>query len=369
MQRRAGEWCRVALLALGVGSACSFPSVELTAADAAAPPQPDASSSGDTADIESGGFDAQAAPWPADAPSALPETLPDDTGSDGPAAASTYDACAPDLTWCNTHCGTGPDNCDVQRACSVNCPTGSACGANNACQCQPQSGWCNARCGQTTDNCNNPIDCGSCDAGETCVNHACGCTPDGLVKTCASLECGQATNNCGQTVNCGVSGTAACPQGQVCLQAGSCCAPTDPCVGRCGGITVTNNCAQATQCSAACANGQECTSTFSCCTPNGSCSGPCLDSCGAQDSTCCPAPAPDAGPPDSGSTCAANGAECASGAACCSGACAHGTGKSKGGVCAAWCVAPPGGCIIDADCCVPSMCRPPAPPGMPATCK
>jgi hypothetical protein len=203
------------------------------------------------------------------------------------------------------------------------------------------------------------VDCGSCPGDATCVNDVCACTPDDAVKTCASLECGQATNNCGQKVNCGVGGTAACPQGKVCTQAGACCVPTDPCTGRCGGIMVTTNCGQVTQCSTACTNGQECTSTLSCCTPNGSCSGACLDSCGEQDSTCCPALPPDAGVPDGGPACAANGAGCTTAAACCSGACAPDTSKmgKPNGMCAASCIPPAGSCTLDAQCCFPLVCH------------
>ena len=312
--------CLAGLLALGGASACSFPSVDLGlhGAPAALGSQGDAGRGTSSQDLEGGLLDADAVGLSVDMDSVLADATLD--GATYPSVSLVPDALpvAPDAA-------------------------------------------------STSD---GAVDCGSCPAGETCVNHTCACTPDDAIKTCASLECGQATNNCGLEVNCGVSGTAACPQGQVCTQAGSCCVPTDPCAGRCGGIMVTTNCGQAAQCTTACANGQECTSTFSCCTPNGSCSWACLDSCGEQDSICCPALPPDAGASDAGPACAANGAECTTAAACCSGACAPDTskmGKSKG-MCTASCVAPAGSCTLDAQCCFSFVCRL-AGPGRAAACQ
>ena len=74
-----------------------------------------------------------------------------------------------------------------------------------------------ASCGAVEDTCGNVIDCGDCEAPNTCggggVPHQCGCTP----KSCAQVgaSCGQVDTGCGE-VDCGT------------------CVPPDTCSG--GGI-------------------------------------------------------------------------------------------------------------------------------------
>ena len=266
--------------------------------------------------------------------------------------------CTPDLSWCNTHCGTGPDNCNVTRACPSDCSPGQAC-VSNACACQSNPNWCAGRCLGTTDNCGQGMACPSCAAGVTCFNGACGCMPDAPTKTCGTQQCGQATNNCGLTVNCGLNGTTACPSNEVCLAAtNQCCAPDNAsaCGNQCQ-VTVTNNCGQTVACPQTCPNNGVCVKA-QCCTPS-ACSGNCVDNCGQQNASCCFAP-PDSGQPppidagggqgDAGS-CTAGGSKCASSAACCTGMCGY------FGSCVPTCGGPGGPCSSSTQCCVGLSCQ------------
>jgi hypothetical protein len=242
--------------------------------------------------------------------------------------------CTPDPSWCDSHCGGGPDNCGVPRQCPTVCASGYACGDAGACACHPQADWCANRCGMVADNCGNPIDCGVCDGG--------GCDAEPNAEACGDRQCGQTLNNCHQKLNCGLLGLALCSNVlDVCLADGGCCAPnssaacgnrcntnavdncgdTVQCPTSCGsglvcdsqhvcctpanpcgtscGVAKTDNCGQTVQC--ACASPEECVSaTSTCCTPQG-CGGNCLDSCGLPSTSCCmEAGAPEAGVPDSG---------------------------------------------------------------------
>jgi hypothetical protein len=125
--------------------------------------------------------------------------------------------CTSEVTWCNTHCGTGPDNCQQTVTCS-GCDPGDTCNTQNLCVCVPKADYCVGRCGKTVDNCNNGIDCGGCDGG-ACTANACGCVPESATQACGKLQCGQATDNCNLTVNCGVNNTTDCPTGEDCLRA------------------------------------------------------------------------------------------------------------------------------------------------------
>ncbi len=259
-----------------------------------------------------------------DAPSSSSPTTGDPTpvpGMDGSGEASLgppqADACTPDPSWCDSHCGTGPDNCGESRQCASNCPQNYACGAKNTCDCKSETDWCTGRCGQTADNCGNGIDCGPCGVDA--------CAPESTNEACGSRRCGQATNNCGQLVNCGVLGSELCSNLlQLCLDDGGCCSPmsaracgdmcetsatdgcgnsiqcpiscgsgrvcvshtcctrTDPCAGSCG-VTLTDNCGQKVRCG--CSGSDECVSNM-CCTPSG-CSANCVDSCGLPSDSCC----------------------------------------------------------------------------------
>jgi hypothetical protein len=281
----------------------------------------------DVFSVESGSEPPEAAAadvFVADAP---PEaTLPVEASPGFDAAPDAPGQCVPDPAWCDTHCGTGPDNCGESRACSADCGQGSACGDAGACACQQDPNWCTARCGATVDNCNQPIDCGACMVDAGCVAQ-----PDD--QACGARQCGQATNNCGQLVNCGLfgvcpdpltqrcqtSGTcctpntggacgnqcgtsvtdgcgnqqscpSSCGNGRVCFQQ-TCCTPVNPCNGACG-VTMTDNCGRSVQCG--CSGSQECAPTSTCCTPKG-CSASCVDSCGSPSSACCIDAGPEAG--------------------------------------------------------------------------
>ncbi len=275
-----------------------------------------------------------------------------DARLDGAVGANGGDACTPDPNWCDTHCGSGPDNCGETRGCSMYCAPGNACGDANTCLCVAESTWCNGRCGSTLDNCGNAIDCGACDAGADAA-----CVPESSGNACGSRQCGQVTNNCQQLVNCGPSDLSQCAMAsQVCQSDGGCCTPdnADACGNHCGAYPAVNACGQAIQCPQSCGAGvcyqeacctpmdvcgsacgvdrtdncgqtvhcactgsAECSQTHACCTPSG-CGGNCLDSCGVPKAQCCiEAGAPDAsadgegpdaaGSPDTGSPDAATG--------------------------------------------------------------
>lgn len=335
---------RLTIAALLAAGACAVAGCSAILGLDSGKPRPDDDAAADSAlgeaspeeaSLPDAGYDATLTDAGADAPetSPLDAAQDGDAPSDAPVVTSFFDvvdACTPDPSWCDLHCGTGPDNCGESRICNPECALGYVCGADNLCACQTEPGWCTARCGDTLDNCGNAIDCGPCDAGGDAE-----CDPDDLDAACGSQQCGQATNSCGQLVNCGpgqltvcgsstqfclpdggcctpdnaaacgthcgaypaingcgqaTSCPATCGGSQVCFNE-SCCTPMDPCGSACA-ETVTDNCGQSVQCS--CASGQECVGT-TCCTPSG-CSGDCVDSCGAASEACC---VPEAGPPDS----------------------------------------------------------------------
>jgi len=285
--------------------------------------EPDASLDGSHPDVSSEGGGDEAGQGSYDAV-AIEDAFTLEDGRKPDAARGEADApsleCTPDLSWCDSHCGTGPDNCGQSRACAIDCtPQGYVCGTTNTCECQTEASWCTARCGLLMDNCGRPIDCGPCDAG--------GCDAEPESVACGTKQCGQAVNNCNQTVNCGLLRTGLCaqPLQEICLSGGGCCAPqssaacgnqcgtfatdncgrsvqcpsscgsgrvcvqqacctpVNPCSGACG-VTKTDNCGQTVQCG--CTGAQECTAASACCTPQG-CGGDCVDSCGLQAPSCC----------------------------------------------------------------------------------
>ncbi len=277
------------------------------------------------------------------------------TYSDTYVPAESGPACTPDLNWCESHCGSGPDNCGQMRGCGSECPQGESC-TGNVCTCAISAGWCTGRCGMTTDNCGNPIDCMTCDGGASCYSNACGCMPEAVTTTCAGKQCGAATNNCNLTVNCGVSNTTECASGDYCKPDETCCTPDNSaCNGRCQ-TSITNNCGQPIQCPKTCANSGVCNSTV-CCNPTG-CGGNCVDNCGTANSSCCVTTSPDSGSPpqDSGSTppvdsgggCNPYGATCSGG--CCSQQCGYNF------TCVTACKAYGGGCSSPSDCCYGLSC-------------
>jgi hypothetical protein len=257
------------------------------------------------------------------APDVTTSDPPQDAGSRSDVGSSTdgglgfdgHVGCTPDLNWCDTHCGTGPDNCNQMRACNTPCPTGESCVAN-VCKCTFDPTWCNGRCQDTTDNCGNPINCMQCDGGVACYSNVCGCMPESVATTCAGKQCGQAINNCNLPVNCGVNNSVNCNPGDYCNEsAGTCCTPDNSaCTGKC--MTSISTCGLTVPC-AMCPGNQVCVN-YACCTPT-TCSAPCVDNCGQSNNACCPPPK-DGGPPPpppDGGACGGPGAPCPT--PCCSG--------------------------------------------------
>jgi hypothetical protein len=167
--KRASAWVTALVaacgLALGAGALSALPACsdilhldpgvpsEDASIDSSVPiPLPDASlsSSGDSASVTT-----EAAAPLVDTGAAATDGAPpaDASGGDG-------DACTPDPAWCDSHCGTGPDNCGESRQCATDCQTGYVCGTGNTCECETEVTWCAGRCGSTTDNCGRPLDCG-----------------------------------------------------------------------------------------------------------------------------------------------------------------------------------------------------------------
>lgn len=125
------------------------------------------------------------------------------------------------------------DNCFVLRAASCGeCVAPNTCGGDNGgtsnvCGCYRESDQelcaaTGATCGERgfTDSCLQPrtVDCGQCEAPETCGGAAstltCGCTP----TTCEAenVECGIIQDGCGELIDCGNTCQTDCVQG-VCV--------------------------------------------------------------------------------------------------------------------------------------------------------
>src|SRR5579859_2168512 len=138
MSGRLGQrgYSLLASLFLGAGAAgCSFPDVTFATAPDASQSEPEAAGddfgSTPSRTVESGDpllpdSLAEAGPgddvaWPSDALSGAGDGPADSPESAG---ADSGDGCVSDLNWCNTHCGTGLDNCNRMRPCASNCPTG-----------------------------------------------------------------------------------------------------------------------------------------------------------------------------------------------------------------------------------------------------
>jgi hypothetical protein len=201
-----------------------------------------------------------------------PSEASSDPGSDASSPG------APDSPGAPTGSEAGASGSDATTGAPDDGSTGEA-----SAPCVPDPLWCPGRCDRTTDNCGNPVDCGGCDGGITCLSNACGCAPDNAYA-CAGRCQTSVVNNCGQNVLCG-----------------------------------------------SCPSGQECAGTL-CCAPSG-CSGDCIDSCGLTNQSCCQAeagPPPDAGG-GGGGPCIAMGSGCSDSSACCSGAC------STAGLCVSAC--------------------------------
>jgi hypothetical protein len=133
---------------------------EDSASDDGASMRPDAPSSSD-----SGEPDAQL-PRDSGGPDVQP---PRDSGG----GDATVDACVPDPSWCNTHCGPGKDNCGAVISCP-SCPAEAGCGTG-ACDSGDQccTGYCGAS-GTCVSTC--PLASGSCTVIGTACCYGLTCT-------------------------------------------------------------------------------------------------------------------------------------------------------------------------------------------------
>jgi hypothetical protein len=299
--------CAASLLACGLilGLDSGVPLTDASA-DAVGTPADASSSSSEP------GIDAPAGDEPPPLTDKMPTLTPNGVDASTPIHG---DACTPDPSWCDSRCGTGPDNCGEARTCPTDCAQGYVCGNSQTCQCQREANWCTGRCGMTTDNCGASIDCGVCDGGE--------CQAEPVKQACGTRQCGQAVNNCGQLVNCGLLNTSLCLG--LCLADGGCCTPNNnaACSNQCS-TTVTNNCGQSVKCPNSCGNNRICYQN-ACCTPNDPCNGACgvtkENSCGETVSCVC----------SSSEECSTTGTCCK--ATGCGGNCLDNCGLSNGSCC------------------------------------
>ncbi|WP_394832482.1 carboxypeptidase-like regulatory domain-containing protein [Pendulispora rubella] len=148
-------------------------------------------------------------------------------------------------------CGQAGDGCGgVIESCGT-CGGGTACGGDPAkpgqcggqivdggvSSCTPKTcTQLGATCGPQGDGCGNLINCGTCNAPQTCggggVPNACGGSSACVAKTCAQIgaTCGLAGDGCGGTLNCGT-----CNAPQTCGGGGTpsvCGGNSTPCVKR-----------------------------------------------------------------------------------------------------------------------------------------
>jgi hypothetical protein len=309
-----------------------------------------------------------------------------DAGTDGDGNA---EAGCTDPTYCNTHCGTGLDNCGKSQPCTDNCHgTNDFCDASsNTCDCTQLSGFCDNKCGDWTDNCGNKVTCNGCDGGgctdaglcasctpngQTCGSRACGFVNDG----CTQLPCGTNNGNCPNNGECDAgacctplapsvacagkcnamvsdgcwgtidcSGTTYCGSGQVCDPSETCCTvPSNACGTQCQGYVAA--CGSMVPCSPSnCAAGQECDPGGQCCTPTG-CGAPGQNNCGQPDPNC----APDSG---DGGACGMPGQPCTPMPnSCCGGLYCENNGTCGPTVCGM----PGGSCMGTSQCCAGLHC-------------
>jgi hypothetical protein len=133
--------------------------------------------------------------------------------------------------------GCAPDIPDGKYVCAADadCPPGQGC-ADGICLrsagCTPlDCQGLRAQCGTIDDGCGTPIECGECEAPETCggggIANICDCDP----VSCQPGQCGDTPNGCGQSMDCG-----GCDgMGESCID-GACHCPAETCNGRCGMI-------------------------------------------------------------------------------------------------------------------------------------
>lgn len=132
--------------------------------------------------------------------------------------------------------------CTVRCALSADCPDGAFCATDRFCHSANEEALCQCKpltckdvpgtCGTLDDTCGSTIQCGACQAPQTCggggTPNVCGgggggggggCTP----RTCEPDACGPSTDSCGNPRNC-----PSCPQGKKCSN-GKCVACTPRC--------------------------------------------------------------------------------------------------------------------------------------------
>jgi hypothetical protein len=170
----------------------------------------------------------------------------------GAGVSTCAPTCTPQTcTQANAACGPATDGCGNIIQCGT-CPAGEAC-VDGACTTGCTAKTCTGQgfmCGMQGDGCGNAINCGICPAGDSCSAGTCTkgtCTP----KSCSTLgyACGSVGDGCGNLINCGT-----CPSGQICggQTPGQCYTP--PCTAKtcaqqgfnCG--SATNGCGAIIDC-------------------------------------------------------------------------------------------------------------------------
>jgi hypothetical protein len=155
-----------------------------------------------------------------ESPDAAVSQVPPSTGSVDSGSSPTVDAGCAAQTTCEkagVHCGSTGDGCGGTLQCGTcqapeTCGGGGVSGVCGVPPCQPKTcAELGANCGFTGDGCGQQIDCGKCTGNDTCGGggkaNVCGagpCTP----KTCEeqAVNCGAFGDGCGNPLPCGSCG-------------------------------------------------------------------------------------------------------------------------------------------------------------------
>jgi hypothetical protein len=189
----------------------------------------------------------------------------------------TYEPDPNDLVDDDNPCTT--DRCVGTALERTRAPAGTTCGTGRICTssgscCQPTTCAAAGRtCGTYSDGCGTTLNCGTCDAGDTCTSGQCGCRNGSQTGTETDVDCGGPCAPCTQGKRC--STNTDCATG-FCTD-GVCC--NDACAGACKSCVAT----QTGQPSGTCSNvydstdpGNECTASGTVCGATGQCkSGAC----------------------------------------------------------------------------------------------
>ncbi len=148
---------------------------------------------------------------------------------DAPSKCTSEHTCKCEPATCQSfaaECGQFPDGCGGTDLNCGSCSNGNQCN-NGKCQaklCTPITSCGKGQCGAISDGCSGTIDCGNCQAPESCggsgTTNQCGCTRKTKEDACGARQCGSVADECGGApIVCG-----SCATGKGCDTAGTCTA-------------------------------------------------------------------------------------------------------------------------------------------------